>query len=1182
MSDTSRPSPELLLQNLGWLRALARGLVRDLEQADELVQETLLVALNSPPPQPHALRAWLRRVARNLSYRSHRSRVRRDAREQRAALGAHHEIVDTLEQVELQHRLVEAVLGLSDPYRATILLHYFEELSADEVAARLNTSIGTIRVRIHRALEQLRQRLDDGDDDRRARWRRGLIALAEPPLRLGTPTSTTAAATSGGVAWIGSWLMGSKILAVAAVAVTIGGLWWLKFHDHADSGDRSSHSKSIASLPSSVQPGGDNSVANSSPPNGTTAPVIASSTLIGTVIDSEGRPVADVRVRLRGADRSFECESDVGGRVAWSTLPPLPLTIEITDDHYLPIFAPIAVNTVAATHTHYSLPVRLGASVAGRVLDAKTGQPVDRGLVHAIPDGHDGPTRRAIPTDVQGEFRITGLSAGHYRFHATRHAQGWPFPRNDVLVQTNWSQSVTGLELADEAGITIRGHVVDTERREVAGAVVSVSNGGYARDADRIVSDANGRFELQIQSTPQPALSLQARRTDASGVECASAWTDPFNSAGVLLDNVELVAEATGSIEGRVIDRQGNPRAHYAGMRLLPVDVTEQLTSGLRSDAAGRFVLTGIRPGEYYFGNDRLRVVAGERISDLEYLADDPARDASLAGQVVDTAGRPLAGVELVVSKNDHEMRGASSADGQFEIVGLATGRHTIHAMHASHATLTQEIEVDGSRIELTLTPAAQLAGFVVDAETDRPITRFRIGAWPGAHTRASEFRVFRNTLTDMYDPHGAFLLRYVTGDVTTLVAEAPGYMMFHEVVSALKPGTLNDGHRIALTPIGPARGRVIDASGQAVAGAVVCLFRMPVVRGVPTTGTIAVAGANGEFVVEQLLAATGELWAYHDQHGPGHARYTLENLRDGSFVIALPRAARIRGTVTLGGRPAADVEVRLSTQSRTVDQTRTDERGAYELAVGVGAYLLVATIEPGATDARTMRREIEVAEGAEPRIDFEFAAGAERVLGRVRRGGEAPARPAFVSLVKTDGGEDALAETSTSAETDGTFELRDCPVGRFTLIVRAEFAGSEVATKAQEIVIEPGLPLRVDVDFGLGKSVVVVIEDLPAQHMALLLLFEGELSVEKFTRQIVMQHAAKIRGQQTAQASGTIAIDSVAPGRYTMLCVWGEAAELNRGAEDLPFRVVTVHVSATRETTITLSLGEAVPAEHR
>ena len=53
----------------------------------------------------------------------------------------------------------DAVQNLPEPYRETIALRYFAELSIDEIAEALDRPVGTVKVHVHRGLERLRSAL---------------------------------------------------------------------------------------------------------------------------------------------------------------------------------------------------------------------------------------------------------------------------------------------------------------------------------------------------------------------------------------------------------------------------------------------------------------------------------------------------------------------------------------------------------------------------------------------------------------------------------------------------------------------------------------------------------------------------------------------------------------------------------------------------------------------------------------------------------------------------------------------------------------------------------------------------------------------------------------------------------------------------------------------------------------
>ncbi|MDR7080375.1 RNA polymerase sigma-70 factor (ECF subfamily) [Neobacillus niacini] len=64
-----------------------------------------------------------------------------------------------LESLELQETVQKEILKLPEKYRAVIVLKYIEELSLNEISEILDMPLGTVKTRIHRGREALRQQL---------------------------------------------------------------------------------------------------------------------------------------------------------------------------------------------------------------------------------------------------------------------------------------------------------------------------------------------------------------------------------------------------------------------------------------------------------------------------------------------------------------------------------------------------------------------------------------------------------------------------------------------------------------------------------------------------------------------------------------------------------------------------------------------------------------------------------------------------------------------------------------------------------------------------------------------------------------------------------------------------------------------------------------------------------------
>jgi RNA polymerase sigma factor (sigma-70 family) len=206
-TNLTTPNLEDLLRRSAWARRLARHLVQRREDADDLLQEAWLVAAakGEVPSRP-----WLSGVLRVLGMNQIRAAGRRRQRESEAVAaggGTTEEAGadELLTQVETQHRLSQALLALDEPYRTTVLLRYYEQLSAADIARRTQVPAGTVRWRLKQGLDRLRLSLNDKAAERDS-FAFALISFAHGPVR-------------GGLARFA--LPGGLVAAVAGVAALL-------------------------------------------------------------------------------------------------------------------------------------------------------------------------------------------------------------------------------------------------------------------------------------------------------------------------------------------------------------------------------------------------------------------------------------------------------------------------------------------------------------------------------------------------------------------------------------------------------------------------------------------------------------------------------------------------------------------------------------------------------------------------------------------------------------------------------------------------------------------------------------------------------------------------------------------------------------------------------------------------
>ncbi len=136
------------------------------EDAEDLTQETFVRAWEHldtyDPSRP--FKAWIARIAGNLAIDRHRADSRRprttDIEDMEATLatsgpGPAAATIQNEQQRELLSRLRE----LPDHYRQVIVLRFLEELSYEEISELLDLPMGSVKTRIFRGREMLRQRL---------------------------------------------------------------------------------------------------------------------------------------------------------------------------------------------------------------------------------------------------------------------------------------------------------------------------------------------------------------------------------------------------------------------------------------------------------------------------------------------------------------------------------------------------------------------------------------------------------------------------------------------------------------------------------------------------------------------------------------------------------------------------------------------------------------------------------------------------------------------------------------------------------------------------------------------------------------------------------------------------------------------------------------------------------------
>jgi RNA polymerase sigma-70 factor (ECF subfamily) len=160
------------LRHLDALHNLAIYLTRNGPEAEDLVQETYVRALRFShrfQPGTH-LRAWLFQILRNTFLTFYRLRERESATSDEGIAEGETPMfqdapLENSARSSAHMDLERALMMLPEEFKTPLLLAEVEGLALDDVARIMDCPVGTVKSRIFRAKERLREHLKDYGGD---------------------------------------------------------------------------------------------------------------------------------------------------------------------------------------------------------------------------------------------------------------------------------------------------------------------------------------------------------------------------------------------------------------------------------------------------------------------------------------------------------------------------------------------------------------------------------------------------------------------------------------------------------------------------------------------------------------------------------------------------------------------------------------------------------------------------------------------------------------------------------------------------------------------------------------------------------------------------------------------------------------------------------------------------------
>ena len=700
----ARTQVEQLLSNGSWLRSLARRLLYDESLADDVLQETWIAALRSPPSKPEALRAWLRSVVRSLSLRANRTLTRRRRLEGKVDPAPPEQATETIaERLETQQRLLAAVQGLRDPYRSVLYLRFYEGLRFVEIAERTNVPSSTVRTQFQRGIDALRDRLsaEYGDSNK---WRAALLPLVVP-LELVPPVAPVVgdggaeAATTSTVARSSAGFGAGPIAAAAAVAV-LGAAMALSVFTSSRFGPKDAE-EVAATRSASVE---STSVSLEGPE------IVSDERMTSSSADGEARRINEAAevVALASITDAVTGEPVAGARVYTAPIVEArSRSVGVTDAAGILRGAPGAlardpIFVLAGGYSEYREGQRRRDDATPVTISL---QPAPVVKVRVLRD--DGQGAPAVPVFVRGRAR--GLDERE-ELELTTDQNGVAeyvlrYEDTDVLLEVPGYVTLSLPAQAPEQTLTLRAgarktlFVRDVDGVPVADCRVEITSDSLVRRLLRTTDDvgvcelavlaADEEVTLTLSRDDLPVHRVRARPPEADvwsvemprGHTVSGSAKNHDGDAAVGAIAFLMVPEARkGEIEAPSrVNTPGLPESRRALRRLVPLERTKVGVEGTFS--LGPFVAPESDTFLFLYHPRLLNVLRRVELSKSGRFDVTLGKGVELSGTVRDAQGEPASGVRLhfgEIWNGQFECvigRARTGVDGSFRFAGLPEPR---------------------------------------------------------------------------------------------------------------------------------------------------------------------------------------------------------------------------------------------------------------------------------------------------------------------------------------------------------------------------------------------------------------------------------------------------------------------------------------------------------------------------
>jgi len=556
-------------------------------------------------------------------------------------------------------------------------------------------------------------------------------------------------------------------------------------------------------------------------------------------------------------------------------------------------------------------------------------------------------------------------------------------------------------------------------------------------------------------------------------------------------------------VRGRVINEQQQPIADadvWAGRKY------SNERKKTKTDELGKFTFQNVNTGRVDFSASAEGYSPDYKTYDTSAATEDVviqlARGSIVRGVVQDESNQPIEGVRVVLegsppepSYDRFEFSTTTDSEGKFE------WRSAPNSPMPFYFGKTGYQQKRGVRLKpaednvVTLRLNRKVQGLVLDADTEKPVTRFT--AANGRSYGENQFYPDSQATKEFKSEQGLFTLELHEENENAVQVTASGYAEQTQTLPAAENGEVKVVFK--LKPSATLAGTVVTPDGQPVPDAKVALvdgnpggrtvqFGKGQLRSQSSRTKLIASDASGRFEIP----SPPEVGTVVAANGVGYGSATVAEIK-ASGILMLQSMGRIEGILLQGATPAAGQEVLMSSQTsglyfefETMKQT-TDGQGNFAFEnVPAGTFSIVRLIKTsprswrhshstpvtivagqttqivlGGTDA-TLHGQVRF-ETVPTESDYHLSAELSSPRPSVPDGLTPDERKAYMSSTEW---KDQISDRKNYAAVvnpDGSVMLDSIAPGQYTLKVAAQksdgedFRSQPIATGEITVTVPPG-----------------------------------------------------------------------------------------------------------------------------